>query len=86
MLDYLPRTDNRQVQHNTTGQIFEDTCDIFLSASGILNDWKWPTIPGLETFKGKLLHSAKWDEEYDYSVCPGAKTLEVSLTLTRTKG
>ena len=23
--------------------------------------WKWPDIAGLHSFKGKLLHSAKWD-------------------------
>ena len=48
--------------------MFADSCDVLLSASGVLNSWKWPSIPGLHTFKGKLLHSAKWDEEYDYSV------------------
>lgn len=25
-----------------------------------LSKWKWPEIPGLFDFKGKLLHSAKW--------------------------
>ena len=28
--------------------------------------WKWPDIPGLDSFKGKLLHSARWDNSYDY--------------------
>jgi cation diffusion facilitator CzcD-associated flavoprotein CzcO len=51
-----------------SGAVLKDVCDVFLSASGVLNDWKWPTIPGLHTFKGKLLHSAAWDESYDYSV------------------
>lgn len=27
--------------------------------------WKWPNIPGLDTFEGKLMHSAAWDGEYD---------------------
>jgi cation diffusion facilitator CzcD-associated flavoprotein CzcO len=22
--------------------------------------WKWPAIPGLHDFKGKLVHSANW--------------------------
>jgi len=57
-----------QIKDLKTGFIISDSCDIFLSASGVLNDWKWPSIPGLHTFGGKLLHSAKWDEEYDYSV------------------
>ncbi|KAJ9614291.1 hypothetical protein H2200_002427 [Cladophialophora chaetospira] len=47
------------------GSQFEDWCDILISGSGILNSWKYPDIPGLETFKGKLMHSAQWDESYD---------------------
>ena len=45
-------------------------CDKSLSNAflGILNTWKWPEIEGLHDFKGKLMHSAKWDESYDYSV------------------
>jgi cation diffusion facilitator CzcD-associated flavoprotein CzcO len=56
-----------QVKNLVSGRIFQDTCDIFISAAGALNDWKWPKIPGLHSFKGKLLHSANWDESYDYS-------------------
>lgn len=57
-----------QIKDLRTGSLFSDSCDIFLSATGVLNDWTWPSIPGLDKFKGKMLHSAKWDEEYDYSV------------------
>ena len=46
----------------------EDSCDILISGTGPLNDLKWPDIPGLQSFKGKLLHSAKWDESYDWTV------------------
>jgi cation diffusion facilitator CzcD-associated flavoprotein CzcO len=24
--------------------------------------WKWPAIPGRETFEGTMLHSANWDD------------------------
>jgi len=34
--------------------------DIFVNAGGILNDWKWPDIKGLDTFKGPRLHTAAW--------------------------
>ena len=44
---------------------FEDECDILVNATGVLSDWKWPDIPGREKYKGKLLHSARWDESYD---------------------
>lgn len=36
----------------------------------LINDysnWKWPDIKGLHDFKGKLLHSARWDVDWDYS-------------------
>ncbi|KFY41588.1 hypothetical protein V495_04857 [Pseudogymnoascus sp. VKM F-4514 (FW-929)] len=47
------------------GQVVDDWCDILISASGVLNSWKYPNIPGLELFKGKLMHSATWDNNYD---------------------
>lgn len=43
------------------GSTFEDTADFLVNASGLLNNWKWPNIKGLHTFKGKLVHSATWD-------------------------
>ncbi|CCX31763.1 Similar to Putative sterigmatocystin biosynthesis monooxygenase stcW; acc. no. Q00730 [Pyronema omphalodes CBS 100304] len=48
------------------GTRFNDECDIFINAAGILNHWKWPEITGLHDFKGKLMHSAVWDQDYDY--------------------
>jgi cation diffusion facilitator CzcD-associated flavoprotein CzcO len=29
------------------------------------SEWKWPKIEGLDMFKGKKMHSAKWDKDYD---------------------
>ncbi|KAE8405536.1 putative flavin-binding monooxygenase [Aspergillus pseudonomiae] len=46
--------------------VLEDEADIVLDGSGVLNKWKWPNIEGLDTFKGKLLHTARWDLEYNY--------------------
>ncbi|CZR57488.1 related to monooxigenase [Phialocephala subalpina] len=48
------------------GRTFEDDCDIFINAGGVLNNWKYPNIEGIDDFKGKLLHSAHWDESYDF--------------------
>ncbi|KAE8146765.1 hypothetical protein BDV25DRAFT_45725 [Aspergillus avenaceus] len=56
-----------KVQDVETGAVYSDLCDILISATGALNNWKWPNIPGLQDFKGKLMHSACWDESYDYS-------------------
>ncbi|KAI9812936.1 MAG: hypothetical protein M1827_004454 [Pycnora praestabilis] len=56
---------NVQVQDLRTGNIINDQCDILINAGGILNAWRWPAIPGLKDFKGKLLHSAAWDHSVD---------------------
>lgn len=37
-----------------------------LLASGPLSDTGLPNIPGVETFQGKAIHSARWDHEYDF--------------------
>ncbi|KAH8703712.1 cyclohexanone monooxygenase [Talaromyces proteolyticus] len=47
------------------GSQSNDWCDILISACGNLNSWKYPNIPGLQLFKGKLMHSATWDKSYD---------------------
>ena len=47
------------------GQNYEDTCHVLVNGSGVLNEFKWPDIPGLQSFKGKLMHSARWDSKYD---------------------
>jgi cation diffusion facilitator CzcD-associated flavoprotein CzcO len=44
-----------------SGNEFHDYCDILINASGILNAWRWPAIPGIEKYKGPLLHTANWD-------------------------
>ncbi|KAJ4177179.1 hypothetical protein NW755_013998 [Fusarium falciforme] len=43
----------------------EHNADVLINAGGILNDWKWPDIEGLDTFKGRLLHTAAWDPTID---------------------
>ena len=50
---------------NSEGVESNHVCDIFISASGILNAWRWPDIPGLSSFKGPLLHSARWNDNVD---------------------
>lgn len=52
------------VENCVTGESIRDTCDVLYACIGALNDWKWPDIPGLDSFKGKLLHSAAWDESW----------------------
>jgi cation diffusion facilitator CzcD-associated flavoprotein CzcO len=43
---------------------FFDEGEILINATGVLNNWKWPQVPGIEKFKTKL-HSANWDDSVD---------------------
>lgn len=43
---------------------FEDECDLLLYASGILNNYKWPGIKGINSFKGRIAHTAAWPQDY----------------------
>ncbi|EHA18389.1 hypothetical protein ASPNIDRAFT_139537, partial [Aspergillus niger ATCC 1015] len=54
-----------QVQDVLTENIFEDSADVLMIGTGLLNEWKWPSVSGLQSFKGQLLHSASWDESFD---------------------
>ncbi|KAH7080134.1 putative FAD-containing monooxygenase [Paraphoma chrysanthemicola] len=35
--------------------------DVLINASGILNHYQYPDIPGLENYNGRLMHTADWD-------------------------
>ncbi|KAF7554068.1 hypothetical protein G7Z17_g3173 [Cylindrodendrum hubeiense] len=39
--------------------------DVLINAGGILNDWAWPEIDGLQDFKGHRVHTATWDSTID---------------------
>lgn len=39
--------------------------DFLISASGILHHPAYPDIPGLDSFKGKVFHTAQWDHEVE---------------------
>ncbi|KAI1268611.1 hypothetical protein F5Y18DRAFT_236215 [Xylariaceae sp. FL1019] len=55
-----------KVRNLADGTDFDDWCHFLLDCSGILNNWKWPDIPGLHDFHGKLVHSADWPKDFDY--------------------
>ncbi|TVY43886.1 putative sterigmatocystin biosynthesis monooxygenase [Lachnellula subtilissima] len=52
-----------RIQNLSSGLEFDDWCDFFINSSGYLNNWKYPDIPGLHTFKGELMHSAAWNSD-----------------------
>lgn len=47
--------------------VIEDSCDVLINGSGVLNAWSWPEITGLRDFQGHLCHSADWQKGYDFA-------------------
>ncbi|KAJ5577120.1 hypothetical protein N7535_004046 [Penicillium sp. DV-2018c] len=54
-----------RIRDEETGTEFTDTCNVLVNGGGVLNNWKWPDIPGLHSFKGILQHSANYTEGLD---------------------
>lgn len=54
----------KQKQHDGSFQEINEDCDLLLGAIGILDRWEMPKIPGIEKFKGRVLHTAGWDPGY----------------------
>ncbi|KAI1015770.1 hypothetical protein LB505_011996 [Fusarium chuoi] len=50
-----------EIQHGHSREIIHEEADIIINATGFLSKWTWPTIPGPDKFKGKLVHTAAWD-------------------------
>lgn len=48
-----------------TGNIIHDWCNFLINAQGALNDWKWPDIPGIDKFEGRIVHTARYDRNID---------------------
>ncbi|KAK1561571.1 uncharacterized protein LY79DRAFT_531164 [Colletotrichum navitas] len=47
----------------------DEYCDVLISGQGVLRHENWPDIQGLRdgVFKGKVVHSARWDHNFDYT-------------------
>ena len=43
------------------------TARFLLLATGFLSQPKMPDIPGVESFAGKVIHTAHWDHDYDFT-------------------
>jgi cation diffusion facilitator CzcD-associated flavoprotein CzcO len=56
---------NVWVTHTASGQTF--TSRYVVSATGFLTLPKMPEIPGIERFQGKIIHTGRWDHDYDLS-------------------
>ncbi|MFE1883744.1 flavin-containing monooxygenase [Streptomyces diastatochromogenes] len=68
------------------------TADVVVSATGPLSDPKIPAIPGLDSFPGKVFHSARWDHDYDLRgkrvamVGTGASAIQIVPAIQRQVG
>ncbi|OAA59737.1 Flavin monooxygenase-like protein [Niveomyces insectorum RCEF 264] len=56
-----------KIEDLATGTVIDDWGHFMITASGVLNNWKWPDIPGLYSFQGQLVHSANWDNSVDWT-------------------
>lgn len=56
-----------QVKDINNGSVESASAHILINAGGILNAWRYPPIPGINTYKGTLVHSAAWPEELNLS-------------------
>ncbi|TVY80271.1 putative sterigmatocystin biosynthesis monooxygenase [Lachnellula suecica] len=61
----------RQTSPGSAPREFEEKCHLLLHATGILNNFKWPQIEGLEKFKGKVVHTARWPKDYQEEAWKG---------------
>ncbi|KAF2669290.1 FAD/NAD(P)-binding domain-containing protein [Microthyrium microscopicum] len=81
-----------KIENLQAGTVIDDKCDILINAGGILNNWRWPAIPGLDNYKGKLLHTANWDDSVDLAgkhvglIGNGSSGIQVLPTIQPTVG
>lgn len=72
-----------QLKDLTAGLEYEDSADVLVTGEGVLNEWRWPDINGIKSFKGQLLHSANWDANVDLKVRSDAQAYFDGPSLTR---
>ncbi|KAL5444079.1 hypothetical protein PMIN06_008501 [Paraphaeosphaeria minitans] len=83
---------NVTVKDLTTGEITHDQADVLISARGNLNTPAWPSIEGLDSFKAEVMHSARWNEEYDFTnkrigvIGAGSSSIQIVPSLQRIPG
>ena len=72
------------IENVKTGEIIHDDADVLVSARGTLNDIAWPKIPGFETFKGEVMHSAAWNQEFVFLCTPHVAHSDITAMTSRT--
>ncbi|KAL2004939.1 hypothetical protein VTN00DRAFT_2789 [Thermoascus crustaceus] len=81
-----------RVKVDQQGTIIETEADVLVNAAGILNKWCWPDIPGIDTYKGKKVHSARWDPDLDWAgkrvaiIGNGSSAIQILPQMQKTAG
>ncbi|KAI1612436.1 flavin-binding monooxygenase [Exophiala viscosa] len=80
------------VQETATGETFMEEADLVISCRGSLNEFTWPDIPGLQSFEGEKMHSAAWNESYDFRhkkigvIGGGSSSIQIVPVLQKEEG
>ncbi|KAI4626824.1 hypothetical protein J4E83_003977 [Alternaria metachromatica] len=83
---------NITVKNLDTGDVLQDKADVLVSGRGGLNTPSWPEIKGFETFKGEVMHSAVWNQAYDFNnkrvgvIGSGSSSIQIVPSLQRLPG
>ncbi|KAI4907343.1 hypothetical protein J4E90_009846 [Alternaria incomplexa] len=83
---------NITVKNLATGEVVQDKADVLISGRGNLNTPSWPEIEGFETFKGEVMHSATWNQVYDFEnkrvgvIGSGSSSIQIVPSLQRLPG
>ncbi|RWA10345.1 hypothetical protein EKO27_g4754 [Xylaria grammica] len=57
-----------EVRDLRTGKTIIDLADFFINSQGRISEPQIPSIPGLrDTFKGELIHTARWPKGFDHA-------------------
>ncbi|KAI0814404.1 flavin-binding monooxygenase [Xylaria sp. FL0064] len=80
------------VRRGDTGETFKDDADVLLVARGGLSNPSWPDIPGLKEFSGEVMHSAAWNDDYDFRnkrigiIGNGSSAIQIVPSLQKVEG
>ncbi|KAI0456718.1 flavin-binding monooxygenase [Xylaria acuta] len=80
------------VRRTDTGEVFRDDADVLIAARGSLSNPSWPDIPGLKDFAGEVMHSAAWNDDYDFRdkrigiIGNGSSAIQIVPSLQKVEG
>ncbi|KAI0100112.1 flavin-binding monooxygenase [Nemania sp. FL0031] len=83
---------NLIVRRTDTGETFQDDADVLIGARGTLSNPSWPDIPGLKDFQGEVMHSAIWNDDYDFRdkrigiIGNGSSSIQIVPSLQKVEG